>query len=595
MNHLSLHYYIFLTIIIINVFLNPLESIYADEQVSPIIIEQNREQQRILDTQANKRLEARPPGVTPNIEIATPTLLDEGQCQVVKQFFPYGADKIPNSEINSIFNPLLNQCIDNIKIATIANQIQSWYLLSGFITTRVSIKQPQNSFKEKGNLEIWVVEGKIGNFILGQNTQFDISRIKGAFPVKTGDVLNIHDLDQGLEQLNTLFSQKFKMQIKPSQRPGYSDIILLESNTSQTSLNLLKMDDSIERQKVVFNYSNGGVKSTGEDLYNLKYTKENAFGYNDTLSFSLQRALPETTSKNESIRFNASVPFGYWNYSINYNLGDTVRAINGNTTSFLSKSKIQTTQLSASRILSRSQKSKLESSASLEFSERKSFINDTLITTSSRQISSFDLGLTYTRYFPGSTLILSPTISSGTSLFGGVSNAANITKDQPHAEYNLFKLYSYYRQQYLSASRYQFSIQNSFNLQYSDTALYGEKQFILGGEYSIRGYKENVMSSDSGMSLKNDIILPIGSWIYPWNNNELILPLSVKVFLDIGEGYPFVDGKRKSISGWGYSVDYNYRWFTASLTRAKSINSPDIFVTDEGWVNYLNFSAQLTF
>ncbi len=558
--------------------------INAAPQVNPTIIQQNREQQKLLESDVNKRLKKRQSVDSGKLQLKNILLLPKGQCHIVKQIFAYGADKIPSSKLQSIINSNLNQCLNNSKITKLVTEIQNWYLKAGFITTRVTVKNPQNSFSEKGNLELWVYEGQIGEFILNNNSNVDNSRIKTAFPIGTGDILNIHDLDQGLEQLNKLFSQKFKMQIKPATRPGYSDIVLIEL-TATTKIT----------QQIVFNYTNGGTKSTGEDLYNIKYSKENLLGLNDSISVSLQQALPDISNKSESIRINANVPYGYWNFKFNYNLGSTIRTINSNTIPFKSKSDIQTTQLSASRVYSRTQKSKLELNSMIEFSDRKSFINDTLITVSSRQIASVDFGLLYTRYFQNSTLILSPSISNGVALFGAIKDAADINKNQAHAEYNIIKLYSYYRYQIFPFSRYRFYLQNSINVQYSDKALYGEKQFVLGGEYSIRGFKENVMSSDSGISMRNDIILPIGHWMLPWIKKPLIAPLTLKFHYDIGEGYPFVDGKRKSISGWAIGINYNYKWFTVSLTSAAPIINPDIFVEKQSRVTYLNFNANFLF
>ncbi len=556
---------------------------YAAPQVAPIIIEQNREQQQQRELEANKRLNQRPSQKTPNIKIDANNLLAKDECRIITNVFTYGADLIPASDRNAIIKPVLKQCLDNKQITRIATQIQQWYLQNGFITTRVTIKQKQNSFLEKGNLEIWVIEGKVAAFILGDNNRSDNARIQAAFPLKTGDILSIQGLDQGLEQLNKLFSQQFKMKIKPASRPGYSDIILLEPTSAHAT------------QQLTVTYNNGGVKSTGEDLYNLNYTKENLLGYNDILSVSWQRALPDDNNKNETIRINATIPYGYWNFNLNYNLGDTIRTITGSTLSFLSKSTIQTTQFSANQILYRSKHNKLENAFKVEYSDRKSYINDTQIETSSRQIANINYSLTYSHYFPNSTLILSPSLIKGMPLFGAITDSDTIQKSQPHAEYDVIKLYAYYRQHYLRSSRYSFSIQNSLNAQSSNTALYGEKQFVLGGEYSIRGFKENIISSDNGISLRNDLILPIGLWTLPWHKKFFLTPLSMSLFYDIGEAYPFVDGKRITLSGWGYSFAYNHKWFTASYVSAQSLSRADSAVNNENWVHYANISAKFVF
>ena len=264
------------------------------------------------------------------------------------------------------------------------------------------------------------------------------------------------------------------------------------------------------------------------------------------------------------------------------------------TTTFLSKSNIKTAVFNVSRILSRSQQHKFELTGNIEYSDRENLINQTLIETSSRRIASLSLGLNYTKYFPASTLIASPSIEQGVPWFGGIGDSPGITKDDPHAEYTLYKLYIYFRTQ-LTEGALPISFQTNLNVQQSSDALFGEKQIVLGGEYSIRGYKENILSSDNGWTLRNDLIYPIARLTENPQQNTWLVPFKARLFLDLGHGSSAGSGESESLSGWGVGLDYQYRSFNLSINYAKSLDDSPLFTSDEGWVNYINASIHYTF
>ena len=565
---------------------------------SPQDIEQSRERSRIIEEEIEQRVKSAPEKTKTKPAVELPTLLPEDECQMIKKIWLYGADGLGPVEEMLLLAPFVDKCASNKDIALVANTIQKWYLDNGYITTRISIKKNQNSL-DKGNLEIWVVEGKLGKITMAEESAFNLLRIQSAFSIQTGDILNIHDLDQGLEQLNRQTTQKFKMQINPAEKPAYSDVLLIESAASPYSI----ADTAGEphrhwgRQLVTYQYSNSGVEDTGKHLHGLNFTRENLFGANDVLSLGYQRNMPfeQNKKENESKSLGAKMPWGHWYFTLNYSDNATVRKVVGDTATFFSKSSTESSRLSANYMLSRDRNSKLELSGGFEYSDRKNFINNTLVETSSRRISSMDLGAVYTHYFPTSTVIFSLTGALGTHWFGALEDKKDLEDDFPKAQYTLYKLFAYYRQQVIPSSPYRLSLQHTINSQYTSDALYGEKQFILGGEYSIRGFSDNILSSDGGWSLRNDIELPVGYWSQQWSQNRWLIPFNTRVLFDLGRGRPAAGGKDELLSGYGYGVSYQYRWFDISYNRARAKKTSDLFEDDEGWVNYVSASAKMSF
>ncbi len=444
---------------------------------------------------------------------------------------------------------------------------------------------------------MWVIEGRIGRFILGENTAFDQSRIKAAFPVTSGNVLNIHDLDQGIEQLNRLFSQSFRMQIRPGKRPGFSDIFLIEYSNNDTLLKPIQPHPKLGRRQIGYQYNNGGIEVTGLHLHNLNFKRENLFGINDAMSFGWQRGSPylPKQKENEVIKFDLSVPRGYWLYKLNYYSGHTDRTVPGTPSQFQSRGDTVTTKVSANKVIHRDKQVKLEGFGNFEISDRRNYINDTLVQVSSRLISSVNVGLVYTRYFTQSTFIVSSTVSRGVPWFGAIGDTAGIATSDPHAEYTKLALYSFYRQPISITKNKDVTYEGTLSAQYSPVALYGEKQFGIGGEYSVRGFKENALSDDSGWSLRNDLVLPVGQWTRNVHKSRLAAPLNLKLFADVGKTYSVSGISAETLAGWGYGMDYIYRWYKFYFYRAIALDNSTIFSAPEGWVNYYGMRAKLTF
>ena len=561
-----------------------------------MLFRSQREQQRRIEEEIQRRIEERPSPAAPKIEIETPIVLPEGQCQTVTQVFLYGADHFPERKRKNIYQPYLDQCLNNNGIGKLARSVQEWYLQAGYITTRVSLKQQQSSL-DRGNLEMWVIEGRIGRFVLGENTAFDQSRIKAAFPVTNGDVLNIHDLDQGIEQLNRLFSQNFRMQIRPGEQPGFSDILLIEYNSNDTLLKPIQPHPKLGRRQIGYQYNNGGIEATGLHLHNLDFKRENLFGLNDAISFGWQRGSPylPKQKENEVIKFNVSVPRGYWLYKLSYYNGRTDRTVPGTPSQFQSRGDTVTTRLSAYKVIHRDKQSKLEGFGNFELSDRRNYINDTMVQVSSRLISSVDAGLVYTRYFSQSTFILSPTVTRGVPWLGAIGDAAGIANSDPHAEYTKLGLYSFYRQPISITKSKSITYEGALNAQYSPVALYGEKQFVIGGEYSVRGFKENALSDDSGWSLRNDLVFPIGRWTQQLHQSRRIAPLNFKLFADIGRTWSVAGNPSESLAGWGYGFNYKYRWYEFYYYRANPLETSSLFTAPEGEVSYYGLKMAVSF
>ncbi|HKJ22113.1 MAG TPA: ShlB/FhaC/HecB family hemolysin secretion/activation protein [Gammaproteobacteria bacterium] len=247
------------------------------------------------------------------------------------------------------------------------------------------------------------------------------------------------------------------------------------------------------------------------------------------------------------------------------------------------------------RVLFRDQTNKIQAFLQLSRSDRDSYIDETLVRVASRRLASSELGMNFTHYSPDATLVVTPSLSHGLHWLGALSDPTDIGSDQPHANYTLFKLFALYNRRIRAGAKRSLSYRLTVNGQFSPVPLYGESQFILGGHYSVRGFKRNVLSADSGWSARNDLVVPVGRWTQSWHKRAWLTPLEFRVFADYGRVYAASGGYRGSLGGWGVGLDWHYRWFSLAYTHARAFHGAGQFAEPENGIDYINFTAQMTF
>ena len=106
-------------------------------------------------------------------------------------------------------------------ITNIRNAFQRKLLDKGYVTSQVYI--PEQNLNT-GTLQFMVMPGRVEDIRYGDSSAHGPWRT--AFPVRPGDILNIRDVEQGLEQMKRVSSQSVTMQLLPGTSVGTSIIEL---------------------------------------------------------------------------------------------------------------------------------------------------------------------------------------------------------------------------------------------------------------------------------------------------------------------------------------------------------------------------------
>lgn len=174
------------------------------------MLEQAQQQREALENQVS----------LPTLPSPTPDLSGEA-CQKVHQIVLQGVGSLSWSVQEQLVFPFRGRCLTLANINQLVRETTNAYLQRGFVTSQAYLKAQDIS---SGVLIISVSEGRIGSITLdGKETL----ALKMAFAGLIGRVLNLRDIEQGMEQLNRLPSQQVNIDIQPDLRPGYSNVVLL--------------------------------------------------------------------------------------------------------------------------------------------------------------------------------------------------------------------------------------------------------------------------------------------------------------------------------------------------------------------------------
>jgi hemolysin activation/secretion protein len=419
------------------------------------------------------------------------------QCSNVNAVVLDGVVSLTKEEINKLTSPFINKCIGLYDIKELLRVITNFYIDKGYVTTRAYIPQQDLS---SGTLKLLIIEGITESIKLnGDNTGIEIAN---AFPWVAGNILNIRDIEQGLDQLNRLQSNSATMDLLPGKTPGLTRILISNAPRSRSSGNA-----SID---------NDGSEALGEFRGSVSVGGDNLLGVNDYWALSLTRNLDDDSgnglSRNMAANFN--VPYGYWSFSgssSQYNYENITRSL---TQSFRGSGETSNTNFSVSNVLYRAQTQKITFATSLTHTDTKNYIENSLLETSSRRYTAVKASLTSVFRDAGGIWTLDGGLARGVDWFGSKELPNHGTGTVPTGLYTKITFAASYARPFKLAS-VNASFSSSLQTQYSPDHMISAGQISVGGKYTVRGYDGASLSGDNGYYIRNDMTLNLKPFSEP--------------------------------------------------------------------------------
>ena len=116
--------------------------------------------------------------------------------------------------------PYGNRCVGLAEINAVLRDVTHLYIDHGYVTSRAYV--PQQDIRKTRILRLLVVEGTLSDIYLNGRKVVDSGSLATAFPGLIGRVVNIRDIEQGLDQMNRLQAKDAKSAMLPGPKDGTS-------------------------------------------------------------------------------------------------------------------------------------------------------------------------------------------------------------------------------------------------------------------------------------------------------------------------------------------------------------------------------------
>nr|WP_309598691.1 ShlB/FhaC/HecB family hemolysin secretion/activation protein [Yersinia intermedia] len=502
------------------------------------------EQQQLLERSQQQRDELQI--ITPKLMMPpSPSLSQPQPCFVISRIAYLDSTLLSSAVQQHLNSPYIGQCLSLIKINKLLADISNYYIERGYITSRAFLTEQDLA---EGVLNIRILEGKLEDI---QFNHHNASMLMMAFPHLKGEMLNLRDIEQGMEQINRLRTRQVQIEILPGSKPGYSIVNL----TSQPKFPLT----------FALGNDNSGQKSTGVSQLNASVNADNLLGFADQWFVAGSHSSEFSNSHNaRSLQAGVSVPFGYWNIDYSYAWSDYLNVIPDRNYSWRSTGDSRIHRGTLSRVVFRNANMKTALSFGITHRVSQNYLDAVRLQSSSRNLSSGIIGISHSQKLFGGLATFNPTFSRGTPWFGAENDDLK-NGDVPQAEFNKWALSASYYHPLNDSVSYLTSLYG----QHSNDRLYGSEQLTLGGESSVRGFKEQYLSGNNGGYWRNEV---------SWQALQLPLLGNLSLIAALDGGWLKHDKQDKHAEGtlWGSAIGItsNGRYFSSQFTVGKPLCYP---------------------
>ena len=509
--------------------------VQAADPVIPMTQQEQLQQDRDTQRERNLRLDAKRVGTV----VSEPALIDvpsdkNGTSFYIKQIQLDGVPK-ELSFLNKIARKYEQKHVTVSDITNIRNAFQRKLLDKGYVTSQVYI--PEQNLNA-GTLQFMVMPGRV------EDIQYSDSSAHGpwrtAFPVRPGDILNIRDVEQGLEQMKRVSSQSVTMKLLPGTSVGTSIIEL-----------------SIKQDKPVhgsISFDNSGLESTGVYQGSFTTSFDQVFRANDTFTMSLSGDLSGAGSikGTRAASLNYVIPHGKDTFSLSFSKSRYHQTIQSNPYDFTYSGKSTTMKAKWNHVWSRTQREKRAFDISISTRHNHRFVNDMEIPVQALRTTSMEFGVSNRKYIGNATLYSRLGFQWGIGALGAQpEHKASVAMGGPTSRYHMWLVDVDYRKPFIMGHR-PASFTSSFHGQWvqGGKRVYSVDTINIGNRYSIYGFDgEYTLIGDSGWYVRNEV-----SSVIPRLNTEVYLGLDVGAVY--GKSTEALVGK--TIAGTALGVRGNY-------------------------------------
>ncbi|SUA16785.1 ShlB/FhaC/HecB family hemolysin secretion/activation protein [Neisseria lactamica] len=397
------------------------------------------------------------------------------------------------------------KCLNAGDINQIMSLAQNALIGRGYTTTRI-LAAPQDL--NSGKLQLTLMPGYLRSIRIDRSNDDQthagrIAAFQNKFPTRSNDLLNLRDLEQGLENLKRLPTAEADLQIVPVEgEPNQSDVVVQWRQRLLPYRVSVGMDDS-------------GTKATGKYQGNVTFSADNPLGLSDLFYVNYGRSIgnvPDETDSSGSLKkggthnyaLHYSVPFGKWTWAFNHSGYRYHQAVAGLSAAYDYNGKSYNTDLGFNRLIYRDAKRKTHVGAKLWTRETQSYIDDAEITVQRRRTAGWLAELSHKEYIGNSTAQFKIAYKRGT----GMSDALRAPEEAFGEGTSRMKIWTASADVNtpFQIGKQLFAYDTSVHAQWNKTPLTSQDKLAIGGHHTVRGFDgEMSLSAERGWYWRNDL------------------------------------------------------------------------------------------
>lgn len=389
--------------------------------------------------------------------------------------------------------PLQGYCLGEQGINVVMKRVQNAIVKRGFITTRVLAgSQDLNS----GILTLTLVPGKVNEIRLIKSADPKATLVN-ALPIAPGDMLNLRDIEQGLENFKRVPTAQADIQIVPS------------TTNTDVGMSDIEVDWQQDRKfRWLISADDSGSDATGKYQGNLTTSIDNIFNINDLFYFSLNHDLhlkkgPEQGTLGYVVHY--SLPMGYWQLALTSSQNEYDQSVAGAYETYVYSGESQNHEIALNRIIYRDDT--VKTTLSVKGWAKRSFneIDDTIVEVQRRRTAGWEFELANRVFISQATWDLSTNYRRGTGAWDALAAPEELFDEGT----SRMKIISVQTQLSIpfNLGTQAVTYTNLVKSQWNKTLLVPQDYFSIGGRYSVRGFDgESSLSSERGWLTRNELV-----------------------------------------------------------------------------------------
>jgi hemolysin activation/secretion protein len=393
----------------------------------------------------------------------------------------------PFRSLDRLLAPVAGQCVGAAGLKIVQDTAANALIDDGYVTSRVTV--PAQSLAS-GTLTLDVMPGRVGEV---RDEGDAIGNLSRALPLREGDLLDQHGIDQALENVRRLSSQSnARFDIAPGLASGDSDIVL-NPGTGR-------------RWHAAVGYDNAGQSATGKNEVYAALTVDSPLHQYDQLQISgLTNADRGAPGKGETqAAASYSVPFGYAMLTL-----DAYRTSYLQTQSLLAGAAQFTGEqkgagVKLSRVIQRGARSRTEVSARAYRAINHHYVNGTGIDVQDRDVYGYELGASHRHYFGRVQVDASVgwrATLPGISREPGYALADDTFNGREQIETASVSVLAPFQ-----IGGQPFSYQFVWTKQNALTPVTAPDYFTIGTRYAVRGFSQQAtLAAENGWTVSNEL------------------------------------------------------------------------------------------